>query len=340
MTRPCSSGTPVGRWGCSDSVRGAAPDTKPESMSGVLTIVKRLIAVAALCAASFAAPTAGAQAGRPIVLLVHGRGMLGRDTAGTRKLWADGLATGAKTLTSQPLLDSSDVRVVWYADVLDPASNAGCDYAPDDPRARRAAKTDPGVTSFISFAGGLLGGLSALSGDTSSDNELRELAADASFLGDSRKRCAAEERLADALARARAERRPVILVGHSLGSVVAYDYLSARPDTGLVQRFVTIGCPLGATNLRELLIGGDSTDQLVKPRGIKDWINIRHADDQLAAPLAVARDTVVDAPAGESDAHEMVGYLRGGTTAREILGGWCAAFTTARPQGCNEVVSK
>src|SRR5688572_29351542 len=63
---------------------------------------------------------------RPIVLLVHGRGQFGRDTADIRTEWQRSLETGLGKLTRQPLIDSSDVRLVWYADVLDPASSAGC----------------------------------------------------------------------------------------------------------------------------------------------------------------------------------------------------------------------
>jgi len=70
--------------------------------------------------------------GRPVVLLVHGRGMLTHDTAVTRKMWLTALTSGGKTITALPLLSDRDVRVVWYADVLDPRSSAGCDYAASD----------------------------------------------------------------------------------------------------------------------------------------------------------------------------------------------------------------
>ena len=67
--------------------------------------------------------------GRPVVILVHGRAMLDRDTAATRKMWLNALTAGGKSITALPLLSDRDVRVVWYADVLDPRSSAGCDYA-------------------------------------------------------------------------------------------------------------------------------------------------------------------------------------------------------------------
>jgi hypothetical protein len=264
--------------------------------------------------------------------------MLGRDTAGTRQLWFNGLKSGAAMLTRSPVIDERDVRIVWYADVLDPASTESCDYGRDDPRARRAAKTDPGIKQVASIAGGLFGVISAIAGDKDTGNELRALAADAQFLGDASKRCASEARLGAALDRARNEGRPVILVGHSLGSLVSYDYLSSRSDTGLVQRLVTIGSPAGRPDMRALLIGGDTTDAFTIPRSVKDWVNIRNDRDGFAVPLAIGRDTVVTTPADEPDPHEMVGYLRGPATAREILSAWCSALKSNRPSGCKDIV--
>jgi pimeloyl-ACP methyl ester carboxylesterase len=277
--------------------------------------------------------------GRPLIVLVHGRGMIGRDTAATRRLWVEGLSSGAKTLGGAVPFEANDVRVAWYADVLDPRSNAGCDYGAADPRARRDARTDPGIKVLASLAGGLFSAISS-SADSEANDELRGLAADAAFLSDARKRCAAEQRLADVLALAKRDGRPVVLVAHSLGSIVAYDYLSSVRDSNVVQRLVTVGSPLGAPALRQLLMGGDSTDVLTAPAAVRDWINIRHVDDQLAAVLPIARDTLVAAPADEPDPHELVGYLRDSTTARAILNGWCVAFGGARPQGCIGLVPR
>lgn len=276
---------------------------------------------------------------RPVVLLVHGRGMVDRDSAATRKFWVDALRGGIKGATGDSLVAERDVRVVWYADVLDPSASAGCDYDRADPRARRDAAEDPDLKSLVSLAGNLLGSLTGLIADTESTSELRGLAADASFLGDARKRCASERRLADAIERARTEGRPIILVAHSLGALVAYDYLSTRTDTGLVIRFVTIGSMLGSP-VRHLIIGGDSTDTLSRPASVKDWVNIRNEQDPLAVPLSIGRDIATNPPADEPDAHEMVGYLHGAATAREVAGGWCAAFRSNRPRGCEAVVPK
>ena len=293
--------------------------------------------LAALTLATALAVPSEDDRGRPVILLVHGRGMLASDTAATRKMWLNALAAGGKTITSLPLLSERDVRVVWYADVLDPRSAAGCDYAATDTRARRNAAIDPDLKALVATVGSLFDMITSVVADTESISHLRALSADASFLADSRKRCASEQRLADAIDRARREGRPVILVAHSLGSLVAYDYLSARSDTGLVQRFITVGSMVGSTELRQLLIGGDASDTLTRPAGVKSWTNVRHENDLFAATISTGRNVIATPPADEPDPHELVGYLRGSVTATEILGSWCAAYGSKLPAGCGAV---
>jgi pimeloyl-ACP methyl ester carboxylesterase len=260
--------------------------------------------------------------------------MIDRDSVETRKLWLDGLTSGGKRLAKGELVTSRDVRLVWYADVLDPRSGAGCSYDAGDARARRDSKTDPELKGFVSLVGNFVGALTSMVADNESATQLRALAGDASFLSDASKRCASERRLGDAIERARREGRPVILVAHSLGSVVAYDYLSTRTDTGIVQRLVTVGSMLGSDELRRLLIGGDSTDAFALPASVKSWFNVRNTGDMLAVQMPFGRDILTTGPSDEPDQHEMVSYLRGEAGAGVILSGWCEAFVGKRPSAC------
>jgi hypothetical protein len=268
--------------------------------------------------------------------------MSDRDTAATRKMWQQALASGARTLTSEPLIGDRDVRVVWYADVLDPRSGASCEYASGDPRARRArGGDDADFRSFLGVMGGILGVVTSLVDDSEASTQLRALAGDASFVADAGKRCASEQRLAAEIDRAKADGRPIVIVAHSLGAVVAYDYLSARRDSmPVVDRLVTMGSMVGYPELRRLLVGGGAADSLTRPVGVKAWVNLRNGQDVLAAPLSIARDVVTTPAPDEPDPHEMVGYLRSSSSAREILSAWCAAFSGTRPRGCNEVAPK
>jgi hypothetical protein len=293
----------------------------------------RLVSAAALVAALLS--PAQNDRGRPVILMVHGRGMLDRDSAELRKLWLKGLVSGGKSITNQTVIDERDVRMVWYADVLDPRSSEACDYTANDPRARRDAATDPGLRSLVSLVGNIFGALTNVVSDTESVSQIRALAGDASFLSDSRKRCASERRLADAIDRANREGRPVILVAHSLGSVVAYDYLSTRRDTGVVQSLFSVGSMLGSSDLRHLLIGGDSTEAFGLPSSVKTWVNVRNEGDGFAMSLPFGRDVSTTPPSDELDHHEMVSYLRNGVAARAILSSWCGAFASGRPAACS-----
>src|SRR5438045_5263862 len=120
----------------------------------------RALTLAGLISISAAAPPD--DRGRPVILLVHGRGITDRDTSAMRKFWFGALSSGAKTVAKDSLIAERDVRVVWYADVLDPQSTAGCDYAAGDPRAKREAAEDPDLKSLVSMAGNLLGALTTM----------------------------------------------------------------------------------------------------------------------------------------------------------------------------------
>ncbi len=133
-------------------------------------MLPRLLSAAALVA-SLALPGQNDR-GRPVILMLHGRGMLDRDSAELRKLWLNGLVSGGKTLTQQTIIADRDVRLVWYADVLDPRSSEACDYAASDPRARRDAATDPSLRSFVSLVGNVFSALTSFVSDTESVSQI------------------------------------------------------------------------------------------------------------------------------------------------------------------------
>ena len=84
------------------------------------------------------------------------------------------------------------------------------------------------------------------------------------------------EGLSELLVQAYSERRSLIVVGHSLGSVIAYDTLwelsAAEPLR--VELFLTIGSPLGTRFVRRLLKGAGEPPPSRYPRNISRWTNI------------------------------------------------------------------
>lgn len=85
--------------------------------------------------------------------------------------------------------------------------------------------------------------------------------------------------LIDALAEARARRQRVLLIGHSLGSVIGYECLhGAGIDGGgssicKVDLFLTLGSPLATRFVRMAVTGGDHHGRLRYPPGVGQWLN-------------------------------------------------------------------
>lgn len=73
-----------------------------------------------------------------------------------------------------------------------------------------------------------------------------------------------------------------VVVGHSLGSVVAYEALCANPEWQ-VKTFVTLGSPLGIRNLIfDKLIPPPERDFGTWPGSVKHWFNIADGGDVVA----------------------------------------------------------
>jgi alpha-beta hydrolase superfamily lysophospholipase len=174
---------------------------------------------------------------------------------------------------------------------------------------------------------------------------MRALIGDVMYLGDRWRRCAVDRRIESALDQAAREKRPVILVAHSFGSLVAYSYLRADRQRGsadlVIHRFVTLGSMLGIPELQELLLG--RTGPLSLPTGVRSWVNVRHSADPFAATFADTtgrqhskiREIVTSGDA--VDPHDIVAYLRDPASARAIAWAWCDAGGKEYSPACREI---
>ena len=314
-------------------------------------MMSRVLVLAVMLTGAAAAPHAGARvdvnAGRPVILVVHGRGFLSRDSAVFRRKALHALREGAFRATGDSLLGDDDVRLVWYADLMATRRGARSSMLCDGPADTADVGLSPGflLRSLALVASDLV---DAGATDSVAD-DARDLAGDLRFVGDPSVRCDAEGRVANALSRAHREGRPVILVAHSLGAFVSWGYLRHRDFIGArdiveIQRLVTVGSPVGNAELRELLFGDTAAVSL--PRGVRSWINAVNADDPFASRLTATDTTsgqaralrgIDDVVTGSADepAHDLRGYLRDVSTARAIVDAWCdAADARRRFAGC------
>ncbi|MEX2154421.1 MAG: hypothetical protein WD825_13860 [Gemmatimonadaceae bacterium] len=268
---------------------------------------------------------------RPVIIIVHGRGHVDADSAALRRVWQRDLDS-ALTSVGLPKLASGDVRLAWYADVLDPDFESSC-VVPD-------SETDS--LGLVTFARDFLGSLvSTLPRNES--REVRGLLGDLLYVLDASRHCAAERRIGNAIETAASENRPVIVVAYSLGSLVTYGYLHARasdsrplPDLHLI----TIGSPLGNREVRELL--GQGGDSLRVPPNVRAWENVYDPHDGFAAPLEgsaprAVRDRITESAVSDGDPHHIGRYLRDRATGAAIGRALCASARTELGDACRRL---
>lgn len=121
-----------------------------------------------------------------------------------------------------------------------------------------------------------------------------------------------------------------VVIGHSLGSVIAYDLIRqekiAAPGTAgtAVHTFVTCGSPLGIPAVRRAM-NIPEPELLAMPAHIK-WLNVYDPDDVVtgAAGLALGARNVTDVKVdnGNIDPHAAQAYLRTLPVAQAATRSW------------------
>jgi hypothetical protein len=269
--------------------------------------------------------------------MLPGRGLNGSDTVSLRRAWNSALDLGIASVAGERFLEEGDLRLVWYADALEPGTGA-CPvrYHEEDNAGHRGERNGAEWARDVGTAlrsGSALMGLVAQWMGGPDGEALKALAMDLAYLGDDRRRCGAEERIAGALATAERDGRPVILVAHSFGSLVAFHHLQARADSfPRIERWITVGSLLGHPELREVLLAGGGATGL--PHGVGSWVNVRDPRDPLAARLVgvppspggtvAIEDRTTESPAA-GDPHDPARYLSDPATARAVVEAWCRA---------------
>jgi pimeloyl-ACP methyl ester carboxylesterase len=113
---------------------------------------------------------------------------------------------------------------------------------------------------------------------------------------------------------------PTVVVGHSLGTVVAYEVLRGHKSND-VSRFITVGAPLGIRAIRRRLAA-----PLTMPGGVRDWYNAFDKRDVVALyPLDASNFAITPPIRNFSEVlnftenhHGIAGYLDGAEVASEI----------------------
>lgn len=121
-----------------------------------------------------------------------------------------------------------------------------------------------------------------------------------------------------------------VIVSHSLGTVVAYEVLSRRPDIK-VPMWITLGSPLGLENIKvELRKNGYGAS---KPESVLKWYNFSDPRDIVAADKSVA-DEYLGTHIKDHlilnkglDPHSAAGYLKDNAVQRAVRLGLSYPFS-------------
>lgn len=101
-------------------------------------------------------------------------------------------------------------------------------------------------------------------------------------------------RVIEALSQASARGERLLVIGHSLGSVITYDALWVMThelrSPASVDCLLTLGSPLGTRFIQRRLLGFNRRDDRRFPRGIRHWCNFATVGDLAALDPGVADD--------------------------------------------------
>jgi endonuclease G, mitochondrial len=298
-----------------------------------------------------APPKSGVSRSRPYggdveLVFLHGRGQQGLNPDALRRSWTAGLVEGL-TLAGLRPLSAAEAWFPFYGDALAEAlvrervpiesldpMNAAEAMAPGEPSTRSVyeeligeAAERSGLppelapTEDENFLGGLVGNLQKQLSWVAGRSGLDELLIAAIF-----KDVAAyldhepvRKLVLDAVMETIPSSGQIVLVSHSLGTVVGMDLITRLPREIEVVQLVTAGSPLGMDGVfKRLLSGGPH-----KPQEVGSWLNAWCAPDPVAigCPLGDSwgpgiAEVITNNP--KDRAHSIAEYLADARVARRI----------------------
>ncbi|GAD82405.1 trypsin-like peptidase domain-containing protein [Nocardia asteroides NBRC 15531] len=274
--------------------------------------------------------------GRRSVVFLHGRGQQNRDPVELRRTWTAGLNKGL-TLAGLPPMDPADIHFPYYGNqlvaglgareavvdtgsalyenlVAEAAQRAGMPSAESLPA---ALPTEEGFAFGSVVLGRVRDQLGWIAARSGLDSLLigaifKDVAA---YLDDEQVR----KSVLDTVLTDMPTSGELILVSHSLGTVVAMDLLTQLPREVTVRLLVTAGSPLGLDAVHTKLLAGGPR----RPDRVGDWLNTWYAGDPIAigCPLRPTwgpdlRELPVDNP--KERAHDIPEYLAHAAVAATI----------------------
>ena len=198
------------------------------------------------------------------IVMVHGRGAEMEIPALMEADWAAALRYGLDRIHATVSPSSLDLRLAFYGDLWRP------DFRQPLPRIEPVPEEQEGLPSVGEISLWVDQHLGV--GDLLLDLLLRDVDG---FFSEPELRAATNQRLLDAVLAEPADPDGVLVVGFSMGSLVAYDTLRQHPDLP-VGALITIGSPLAMPSFYRKLAAIGPTPF---PAQLKMWVNLWTKDD-------------------------------------------------------------
>ncbi len=146
-------------------------------------------------------------------------------------------------------------------------------------------------------------------------------------------RKAIQRSLLDTLAKHRGKK--ILLLAHSMGSIIAFDVLSQPGINTRIDTFVTVGSPLGIPAIKQkLLVETKRSEKLQTPEAItRNWFNFSDLEDRVAFDYDLSDDFIPNSHGvasinrevyndyflnDERNPHKSYGYLRAAPVSESI----------------------
>jgi hypothetical protein len=312
---------------------------------------RAILKAACAGAACSLAPLVARGAGATKLFLIHGRAQEGKDPVKLKEEWLEALNRGAAKF-GKSLPSTIEVSLPFYGDVLDKYTERFGIPLTSDITARGSQLDD----EFLAFQAEFAEAVRVRAGVTDAQVDAEYgpdptprgplnwkwvqailRAIDKNSPGMNQKaletftrdvflyttRAGVRDEI-DGIVASRLTDQPTVVVGHSLGTVVAYSILRTDRRVLHVPVFVTVGSPLGVRAIR------DQFRPLRSPSSIGSWYNAFDRRDTVALYPLDADNFPVQPTIENYDAvdnhtdnrHGIVGYLDDADVARRILTGF------------------
>ena len=276
----------------------------------------------------------------PVLILIHGRDQPLGERARVERDWEEAIDSGLAMAGVPGLIPRDSRRFFWYADAV--AGRNSCNFF-----AMTAPEND-GMDFWPVLRDLFLRIASQM--PNAAEREIVRWRMDDTerYLSDPTVSCRVHDDLLDLLIESAQLNVPLIIVGHSMGSMIIYKQLMTMSDSRSVY-LVTIGSMLGERSVLRTLLGSHAGYPGVVPRPVVWWRNVINRGDLLAFEAARAfssqfpgkrpKDVIIDVRTGPR--HNASTYLSSPKVGRLLLEAWCAAWKsdasrTSRPGECSQ----